>query len=194
MVAQAQHEHGVDVDHERFTGPERTPRGRRAGASGKAGPVARGDLVAAGERPLPFAPGPAHGQAGQAGDLGFRHPFPAAIPEGVEHRRVPDVDDARGFAEAGDRARVLDERQPVDEVVGVRQHRRGEGVAEALELVVGQVALGEIVRHPALDPDAPPLPFEQVLDEVGDELDLVLAAHRGEAEDPVLGEPGLVGD
>mgnify|MGYP006974889137 CR=1 FL=1 len=58
---------GVDVDHERFAGLQSAARGRRAGASREARPVPRGDLVAPGEGPLPFASGPAHGQGGEAG-------------------------------------------------------------------------------------------------------------------------------
>ena len=194
MVAQAEHEHGVDVDHERLAGPELAPGGRRAGAAGEPRAVARGDLVAAGERPLPLAPGLAHGQGGQAGDLGLGQALPAAAAQGLEDGLVPDVDDPRGLAEAGDRPGVLDERQPVDEIVGVDELAAGEGVAEALVLVVGQVAFGQVVGHSALDPDAALPALEQVLEEIGDELDLVLAAHGGEAEDVVLVEPGLVGD
>ncbi len=194
VVPQAEHEHGVDVDHERLAGPELASGGRRAGAAGEPRPVARGDLVAAGERPFPLAPGLAHGQGGQAGDLRLGQALPAAAAQGLEDGPVSDVDDPRGLAEAGDRPGVFDEREPVDEIVGIDELAAGEGIAEALELVVGQVAFGEVVGHPALDPDPAFPALEQVLEEIGDELDLVLAAHRGEPENPVLSDPGLVRD
>ena len=121
-------------------------------------------------------------------------PFHPPCAQGLENGLVPDVDDPRSFPEAVDGAPVFDERQAVDEIVGVDQLRAGKRVTEALELVVGQVAFRQVVGHSALDPDPAFPALEQVLDVFGDELDLVLAAHRSETKDAVLADPGLVRD
>ena len=162
-------------------------------AAGQTGAVTAGNLVAAGERPLPFAAGLAHGIGGQTSNLGFGHPLPAPVLKGVPHRLVPDIDNARCFPEPVDRALVLDGGQGVHDRVGIDQFTARQGFAVALIFIVRQVALRQVVGHAAFDAHPPLFAGQQVLDKVGNQLDLILAAHGGKAEDMLLVQPGIIG-
>ena len=153
VVAQPQLEHGVQVYHEGLAGLQRPPGSRRARAGGQPGAIPGGDLVAAGEGPLPLAPCLAHGVRRQPGDLGLGHALVAAVHDGVVDGLVAHVDDAGGLAEVVDRALVRDQRQAIHDVVGVDEPGTGQGSRQAFVLVLCQVALGEVGGHAALHAD-----------------------------------------
>ena len=119
VVAHAQAVGGVQIDGECLTGHQAFLRGGRAGAAHVAGAVAGGDLVPAGEGPLPGGTGLAHAHRGDPGDLGLGVLPEPAVDDGVEDSHVLHPPSPR-IAEAGYLSGFLDHSQPVDDIQRIR--------------------------------------------------------------------------
>ena len=93
MITQSELEHGMDINHQRFTRLYFFPCCRSTGAARQPGPVTTGDLVSPREGPFPLTAGLSHGIGGKAGDLRFRHSPVPAVDKGLIHRLMPHIDD-----------------------------------------------------------------------------------------------------
>ena len=194
MVPLTEPEHRVDVHHERLSLADPPTRGRRAGPAGQPRAVTAGDLVSAREGPFPFAARLAHGVGRDPRDLRFRLALIPAVHKRSADGPVPHIDDPGGLAEPVDRPFVLDQRQPVDDVIGVHEPASGQGGFELLILEMGEHPLRQVVGEAVFHADPAPLDAQLLPDEIGDQADLIHAAHRGVSEDVILVQPGVVGD
>ncbi|MPM41889.1 hypothetical protein SDC9_88549 [bioreactor metagenome] len=167
----------MQVDHQRFTLGKLLRRRRCTGAKG--GAIPAGNLIESCKVPLRNRSFLTHGQCGNASDHRLGQVFPTTIAQCLEDGSLSYIDDSRGFAEAGHRTGILDDRKLVHQMVGVDQRPTRQCGFKLRVLIMAEISFSRIGCNPILDAQPSPA-YPQLLGQAGSNQAYgILPSHRG---------------